>query len=127
MKNHTLPQAIQAALNTVSRYRNVKLIAYTVEWDDGEGMYIIRLYCKGDQDELLRMWDEASKEVARATGDMHRYYAVIVEPIFNDRDIEAVEYEYKRRRCLEECKMKFNSPQAISLCVANCMKRGADG
>ncbi|RLJ04548.1 MAG: hypothetical protein DRP08_01505 [Candidatus Aenigmatarchaeota archaeon] len=127
MKNHVLPQAIQAALNVVSRHKDVKLVAFTVEWDDREGMYIIRLCCRGDQGKLLKMWGEASNEVAKATGDMRRYYAVIVEPIFNDRDIEAIEYEYRRRRCLEECKMKFNSPQAISLCVANCMKRWVYG
>jgi len=127
MKNHVLPQAIQAALNVVSRYKDVKLVAFTVEWDDDEGVYLIRLCCKGDFDELMRLWNEANKEVARITGDMCRYYAVIVEPIFNDRDIEAIEYEYRRRRCLEECKMKFNTPQAISLCVANCVKRWVDG
>ena len=127
MKNHVLPQAIQAALNVVSRHKDVKLVAFTVEWDDGEGMYIIRLCCRGDSNELLKLWSEASNEVAKVTGDMRRYYAVIVEPIFNDKDIELIEYEYKRRRCFEECKMKFNTPQAISLCVANCMKRWTDG
>ena len=81
MKNHTLPQVIQAALNTVSRYRNVELVAFTVEWNDDEGMYIIKLYCKGSFSELMKLWGEASKEVAKVAGDLRRCFAVLVEPI----------------------------------------------
>jgi len=81
VKNHILPQVIQAALNVVSRHKGVKLVAFTVEWNDNEGMHIIRLYCRGSFIELMKLQDEASSEVAREAGDMRRYYTVIVKPI----------------------------------------------